>query len=322
MTWLVTTDLHLTDNTRDDYRFGIFDWLAYQQDATNADAVIILGDITDKKDRHSAQLVNRIVDSLDKLRPPVYLLRGNHDGINQDTPFFRFLDGHKGISFVTKPCYIPYTSAFFLPHCTSQTQFDQACSLLNGTEQAILLHQTMDGAIAENGVRQSGLTWPKKPCVPVYSGDIHKPQTCDDVIYVGAPYHIRHGDSFSPRVLSISADWRSVKELHFPAPKKHALTISHTDDLDRCNLQQGDHVKITVELSRHEVMEWGSIKDKILKKCGVAGVIVFGINLTIPDGQVVTAGKATIKSGADIFEEFCKREKIPSTIKKIGRGFL
>ena len=79
MTWLFASDLHLSDRPKDRYRFGLFKWLAEQQQKHQITATFILGDITDRKDNHSAVLVNKTVNSLLTLKPPVYILKGNHD---------------------------------------------------------------------------------------------------------------------------------------------------------------------------------------------------------------------------------------------------
>src|SRR5882724_7118261 len=100
MKWLLTSDLHLSDKPRDAYRFGLFPWLAKQQKAHNVDAIFILGDLTENKDRHSAKLVNQTIESLLTLRPPVYILRGNHDGIDPGSPFFKFVNSIEGIKLI------------------------------------------------------------------------------------------------------------------------------------------------------------------------------------------------------------------------------
>ena len=57
---LVIGDLHLTDQPKDAYRFGIFKWIKKQIEKHQPEYTVILGDLTDKKDKHSAGLVNRI----------------------------------------------------------------------------------------------------------------------------------------------------------------------------------------------------------------------------------------------------------------------
>ena len=97
MNWLLSADLHLSDRARDSYRFGLFPWLKKQQQKNKVDATFLLGDLTQEKDRHSSALVNRIVEELLTLTPPVYVLRGNHDGLNPNSPFFKFLNSISGL---------------------------------------------------------------------------------------------------------------------------------------------------------------------------------------------------------------------------------
>ncbi|HWY34909.1 MAG TPA: hypothetical protein VNX68_09695, partial [Nitrosopumilaceae archaeon] len=62
MSILITSDLHLTDKDRDEYRWGLFPWLKQQIISYKPTTLLFLGDTTDAKDRHSAKLTNRIVD--------------------------------------------------------------------------------------------------------------------------------------------------------------------------------------------------------------------------------------------------------------------
>src|SRR5277367_5080261 len=92
MSVLITSDIHLTDNPRDKYRWNLLPWLGEQAKKYQVDKIFILGDLTDSKDRHSASLVNAFVTSIIKLASecPVILLKGNHDYIDENTPFFMF----------------------------------------------------------------------------------------------------------------------------------------------------------------------------------------------------------------------------------------
>src|SRR5215831_509799 len=129
---LITSDLHLSDRARDRYRFGLFKWLVKKQRKYNVDATFILGDVTDRKDNHSAALVNEIIDNLILLKPPVYILKGNHDFIDPDTPYFRFLSRLDGIKFISEPTRLPDWGwgAAMIPHQPDQASFDRACGVI------------------------------------------------------------------------------------------------------------------------------------------------------------------------------------------------
>ena len=90
MSYLLIGDPHLSDRPRDDYRFALFDQVRVWQDIHKPQATFLLGDLTHEKDRHSAALVNKTVEGILKLKPPVFILKGNHDYIDPENPFFKF----------------------------------------------------------------------------------------------------------------------------------------------------------------------------------------------------------------------------------------
>ena len=147
-------DLHLTDQTRDNYRFGVFDWIAQQQQKLLVDATFLAGDLTDAKDRHSATLVNKTIEGLLKLKPPIWICRGNHDYRDPENPFFKFLNYINGLQFVNTPTIV--NNLGIIPHYRQQDEFDKAVQKVKGAD-GFLVHQTFDGAIAETGAVLSGL---------------------------------------------------------------------------------------------------------------------------------------------------------------------
>lgn len=325
-TALLTSDLHLTDRARDKYRFGLFPFLAKQQEKYNVDATFILGDITDSKDRHSSLLVNSIVDELTGLRPPVYVLRGNHDGLNPDSPYFKFLNCIEGLRFIIKPTFNKRMGVAFVPHCTTQAAFDAACGQMPPKPALFLAHNTFDGAKAETGSRLSGLrASPIELLRPrlSYSGDVHVPQQCGPVAYVGAPYHVRFGDRFEPRVVLLRGDRET--DLHFDSPHKLMLTVRSADDiLNNGNIRKGDQVKIAVNLDREDRVGWQEHKRQIIAACHKLGVEIFGIEINTKETQARTAPRTDIRNAtpAKILEAFCKREKTPENIKQAGLDLL
>lgn len=329
--WLLVGDLHLTDRAQDAYRFGIFDWMRQQQNK-NVAATFLMGDLTDSKDRHSATLVNNIVNGLVSLKPPVYIVRGNHDyKADQTNPFFDFLNHIDGLTFATEPMLVKEVQQVgLIPHFRSQEEFDDAVRSVSAGGHApvsIFSHQTFEGAIAESGVRLSGLSASlvESMNLPwgVYAGDVHKPQTQGHVTYVGCPYQVRFGDNFEPRCIHIS---RSGVESYpwFDAPRKWSLTVSDAVDIEsNVNLYPGDQVKLRVEIPREEVVEWKQIKKEILAACKVKAVDVHGIKLEAL-GITPTKGgvKAKLGQKVDIFDAFCSHENVGTIIKRKGREIL
>lgn len=328
MTWLLTSDLHLTDRPRDVYRFDLFPWLARQQKKYNTTATFLLGDLTDSKDKHSSALVNRVVDELMGLQPPVYVLAGNHDGLDPNNPFFRFLHYTEGLEFIIEPrnAGIDGKRVGMVPFCRTQAEFDRSCAKISPKPDALMVHQTFDGSIAESGSRLSGLSpSPIEKLRPgvCWAGDVHRPQRCGPVGYIGSPYHVRFGDQFTPRVLLVE-NCIETRNLHFPAPKKWSLTIRDADELqNNPDLAKGDQLKLTIEMAREEAIEWQAHKQRILGACAELGLEVYGAVLKVNSNTVKpqTVQKRS-KDPKEAFAAFCKHENVASSVKQAGLELL
>jgi predicted phosphodiesterase len=327
VTWLITSDLHLSDRARDEHRFELFQWLAKQQQKYNTTATFILGDITEKKDKHSSKLVNRIIDELIGLKPPIYILKGNHDFIDPDNPYFKFLNCIEGVEFVVEPTFLKEHGMAMIPHQPNQQALDKTASIIPDKAPGVVLHQALDGAIAETGARLSGLSAAaietKRP-LGAWAGDIHRPQRVGGITYVGAPYHVRFGDDFSPRVLIIKNG--KEQNLYFPAPHKWVLQIHDADEiLDNEDLREGDQVKVMIELAREEVVEWAAHKRRALEACAEMGVDVYGVDLKVAPSKRKERTKlepGTSRTREEVFTDFCKAEKVANNIKKAGSKLL
>lgn len=326
MTWLLTSDLHLSDRARDEHRFELFQWLAKQQERFKPRATMILGDITNSKDKHSAKLVNAIVNGLILLKPPIYILKGNHDYISPTNPFFGFLSCIDGITFVSDPL-LPWDGFAMIPHEYSQAAFDRACKIIPSRAEGVTIHACLDGAIAETGARLSGLSAAaieaKRP-LGAWAGDIHRPQRVGGITYVGAPYHVRFSDDFTPRILLVQNGVE--KNLYFDAPRKWTLTIHDADEiLDNEDLRKGDQVKVMIELAREEVVEWNAHKQRALEACKEMGVDVYGIDLKVAPSKRKERMKfepGTSRTREEVFTDFCKAENVANNVKKAGSKLL
>src|SRR5260221_7285250 len=221
MSYLLVGDTHFSDRPRDAYRFGIFEWIRKQQERHNPIATFIMGDVCDRKDNHSALLVNRIANELSGLIKPVYILKGNHDYTDPANPYFGFLSHMQGISFISNPGLVCGDRVAVIPHCRTEKAFMANCMAFGKIKPSptlLLCHQTFEGAIAETGVRLAGYNQSAidylRPRLGTYAGDVHRPQRAANVTYVGAPYHIRFGDEYEPRAILVTNN-NMVRNLYF-----------------------------------------------------------------------------------------------------------
>jgi DNA repair exonuclease SbcCD nuclease subunit len=328
VTWLITSDTHLTDRPRDSYRFGLFRWLAQQQEKHQVTETFLLGDITDRKDNHSSNLVNRIVDELTLLKPPIYILRGNHDCIDPTNPFFKFLNCIDGVEFLSEPKLLKHLGVAMIPHQADQALFDAACRIIPPKPAAVMVHACLNGAIAETGTALAGISGAVVAALKParwYAGDIHRPQTLDcGATYVGSPYQVRFGDDFTPRVLLLKNN--EEKDLHFPCLRKWSLTIRSVEDLtlNSPELRTGDQVKIVVELAREEAVEWSMHRQRVLAACKELKLEVFGLDLEVKTNtqKRVKLDQTKGSKPEDILKAFCESENVAGNIKQTGLELL
>jgi len=319
---LLIGDLHLTEQPRDAYRFRIFKWIREQQATFSPKATIFMGDLTDKKDKHASTLVNRIMDELSNL-DKFYMLMGNHDYIDPSQPFFKFMGG----VFMYEPTMI--NKLLFIPHTRSESEFARACKSFNSVSlDYVFCHQTFEGAIAETGVRLSGYSQAHidqlQPRLGIYAGDVHRPQRAANVVYVGAPYHIRFGDDFDPRCILLEDDG-TPKNLYFETVRKWALTVRCGSDIaQNKRLFKGDQAKVTIELAREEAVDWRTHKKDVLEAAKVKGLELFGVVLKVNSStpRKVTIADVKSRTPYDILIAYCKTENVASQIKEAGQALL
>lgn len=328
--YLVTSDLHFTDNPKDQYRFDLFPWLKEKAERYDCKYLFILGDLTDKKDKHSSRLTNKIIDCLTDLSKnlKIFILCGNHDYVDPSLPFFKFLNKIPNVKFVfdIKRCMSINEETFmFLPH-TRDPQEDWK-DLDFSEADYIFMHQTFNGALASTKKRLDGFhqNYLRDAKGEVVSGDIHVPQQLGKVTYVGSPYHIHFGDEFEPRVLMIKD--KSISNLSFPCLRKHTVVISSPEELsEKSNLEPQDQVKIRLHLNSENLVEWTNYRKEIIKICNEMNLDLYGIELLEDKKETQTKIKhsTSIKNWTklEVFNRFCEDESVDSYTIDIGREIL
>lgn len=335
---ILVTDIHLTEKTEDQYRFGLFDWLIKKYRNSTVQVVFILGDLTSRKDNHSAWFVNKIVKSFRRLAKhfDIYILKGNHDFMDPKSPFFEFVNEMDHVGFFTEPTIISRKygkgkpiNIVMLPHSkdpdTDWSSFDADFE----DADVIFLHQTFSGSRTENGTILDGVSPKKfkKYRAKVFSGDIHVPQKVGPVVYVGAPYHIRFGDNFKPRILVADKKFRTT-DVRFPAPAKWTTDIEHPSDLDKLTFRAGDWVKIKLHLRRSEFVDWPKYRSEIKAFCEASGLELHGIELCeikrtrLKLKGTVSTDRRKRRTPTEIFQAYCLQNKVDSYTREIGKALM
>lgn len=321
MTILITSDLHLSDNSRDAYRFEFLKWLvSYTKKDKSIDHLILLGDMTEEKDKHSARLTNEIfhyITIMSKLCP-VYILMGNHDYLVYDNPFFEFLGGINNVTWIGKPTIkkIDNSHIVFLPH-TRQWEHDWK-NLFQQKHDMIMTHGTFEGAM-DNGHQLKGIplsVFPKGS--KIISGDIHTPQTIGPLTYVGAPYTIKYGDDYNGRVLL--KDGSKITSLPYDGPQKRLFEIFDTKELKKLDVRKGDLIKLRINLKSNQYDQWPHIRQTIHDWADKNG---YDLTLApVMERKPRKYKSVDVKSDEQLIRSFAKRTDMSKSVLASGLEFL
>lgn len=320
--------MHLDAAPSCSYRFDLFPWLVKQAEAERAKTILILGDVTDQKDNHPAELVAKVVSSVRMLAKVarVVILAGNHDWLRKGHEFFKFLDDPQaGITFVTRPWEdtdLEGPPAIFLPHSKDPAR-DWAGFDLSHYRYAFM-HQTVRSSVASNGQRMSGEQVPDMSAAgKVYSGDIHVPQVVNEVEYVGSPYHVHFGDKFTPRVVVLEKNG-NPENLLFKTVSRVALKVQDRlaqGDIARAGLREGDQVKLRIELDEGSRHGWAAAKREAGAMLRDHGIEVHGIEIVsrgAREGLGRALGAAAPRRPEEDVERFVRAEELGGDALDMG----
>lgn len=318
---LLVGDTHFTDLPLDEYRWNLFEELVkycLQYEVTH---VIFLGDLTDRKDRHAGAFVNRLLDSIAYLRIEtgchVYILMGNHDGPLGLAPvYWKFLE-YLDVSYITEPTF--KHGIWMMPFSKNPHEAWQGLKLHEG--KAILMHQTMKGARVEGDYELEGDNLPILPRgIPVYSGDVHRPQYAGRVTYIGAPYPVKFSESWENQILCIeSTDWRTPTVIQLRIMRRAILDLTSVPAWPK--QQAGKYqVRVRYHLSSDEMRSWPSIELALRASAEDAGITIASIEAVLsrdlPLGQNVTS--IDINSPERIIRAYADMEKLDPAIIEYG----
>lgn len=324
----VIGDPHLSDVARDLYRDHLFRDLPGMLKKLKVTHTIILGDLTDAKDRHSGRLVNMIVQHVMALQllGPVDVLMGNHDYENPDQPFFGFLDYLPDVTYHSKPerTKLPGVgNVQWLPH-TYDYKRDWKNIKFHKSDLCIA-HNTFQGADLGHKLADDGIPTNVLPHDRVLCGDVHQPQKIDNVTYVGAPYTVDFGDEYTPRLMLIHEGAVKSRPLDMSA-QKILIEAKSYDDLPKAakaaGAHHGDIVKIRIAVKARTMDEWGQLSEDARAWARKQGYIVHAVQ---PRIQEADSGKKQIqikgrdrRSDKDAVTDYADRNAVNDRTLQMG----
>lgn len=335
---VVTTDLHFTLDPKDEYRWGLFRFLKGLCEKYKATDLLILGDLTDAKDNHSAVLTNRIADGIATLSDTAFvtILAGNHDYSKGGFPFFKFLDIIPAVTFVTSTEVMYFGDrmrAVMVPHSpTIEKDLVRVQEEKYPSADVLFTHYSFKGAVYSNGDdAREGLPPSFPSGIKVYSGDIHVPQRLKDVTYIGSPYHTHFNDSGPRRVVVIDpVTSRILAEEEYPCPRRYTVRVDSLEDLysqfDSGKIVSGDQIKIVVRDPPHNRANWTSSMKSIKEACSRNQVdlcgLLFESPVVVPEGMRSSESRGVSRSERQVIEQFCAEYGVEGRVADVGEGLL
>ncbi|AXH68396.1 putative recombination endonuclease [Vibrio phage R01] len=322
MNRLICADTHFTPKPLDEYRWGLFEYLKKWCVKYEVDELWILGDMTDAKEGHNAEFVNRLVNCISELAEvvPVYILRGNHDYAVSHCAFFEFLRKLPNVYWIDRPTTVYGVRCF--PH--SKNPAEDWKTLLDDLDEYdyAFFHQCFVGSKSSLGHILDGtdLDLTKLKHCKVYAGDIHLPQTVRGIEYVGSPYPTTYGDRFLGRCLLETPEGRI--QLHYPTIQKCTLVVESVPEIYEAHLYPGDQVKIRYKISKKDRAEWTNIKNTIKAACDDLGVVLGGVELITDVVEKVEPKESSSEvlkaSESSILKQFAIKEDLPDDYLTTG----
>jgi calcineurin-like phosphoesterase family protein len=324
---LITSDLQLCDGARDQYRTDFFvKALPALLEKYQVDELLILGDLTEGKDRHPAPLVNMIVTAFHELQKicKVIVLEGNHDFLHKEHPYFKFVERFPNLTWISVPTVLD--NCLYLPH-TRDYKKDWKNLDFDGHD-FIFAHNIFEGVKA-NGESLAGIPRSIFPdgafCI---SGDVHEPQTLGPVTYVGSPCLCDFGDSYQPRVLLL--DDLKVKSIKVHGQQKRLVYCAVNKIAGKRELafdhdaNAGDLVKIKVEMLTEDVSEWATIRTEVENWAAKNSLVV---NTIIPivayvEGERQRLVNSSKKSDSEYLKALVHRQGIDERTAQVGKEIV
>lgn len=335
--FLVTSDLHLTDKASDEYRWNFLRWLSDKaSEDSRIKSIFILGDLCDRKDRHSSILVNRVQKEIQKLSEicPIYILKGNHDHPDGGVPFWDFLSGTPNVEFIsTIRSQVFYEfSCLFLPHTKTPAK-DWSDRNDWHLYDFIFLHQTMKGSVSSTGQILDGDDMPDLPEGTFYvSGDLHIPQKIKNILYVGSPYDVKFGDRITGRILRFDVERKNgtpdivMTEIETP---RVTLSMEEVDVRngvlwkEKLKEYQNGRLRLKIRISSDQLEDWPEMEKEIRERSGEIGVDIDSISLSVETGvRTASMEKAISRDLEEIIKDYAGQQEIDSFVGQEGINIL
>jgi len=320
---LLATDFHIDDLPQNEYRWKVFDEMYAAAKKRGITEFYILGDLTDRKNRFTGELVNRLIAALQKLTDLgfVTILAGNHDKPVNGPYYFDFLNEIPGIAYIHEPFIDDNKKLLLLPF--SPNPIEEWADIDYGKYKAAFIHQTVSNTVSENG---TVLTGSKLPIFPrgfkCYSGDAHVHQVIRGIHYIGCPHPVKFGDTFPNRMLVLDENTYEIsEEITLTPPGKLVYAITSPDQLEDLEVRKGDQVRLVFSTQASDLATLGDAERAIAQWAKAKGVTVDGTEVVLPQPRTSATGDMELAPDM-VLRDFAESEGISKDMLDIGSMIL
>lgn len=329
MNYLLWSDPHFTDSPLEAYRWDVFKSLKEIAIKYRVNKIICLGDLVDRKDRHTGALINHIVEELADLHfetnAPIDILAGNHDKPLTGPYFWKFINRQKNLRYLEQwewqeegVLYLPYAAN----PIEDWPQLDKVKLV------AMFMHQTMEGALVEDDFKLKGNKLPVLPLLPIFSGDVHRPQFIKGVTYIGACHPVKFGESWPNRVIIIqNDDFVNFIEVPLPTIKRDVIDISLSDELFKLDYHKSDQLRIRYHLTAEKMIIWPVEEEIIRKWADTNGIFLASIEAKLVSNTLEAKSEEEVRTleimpPEEVIKVFGVTEKLDQNVIEIGLELL
>lgn len=168
--------------------------------------LIVAGDLHDTKANLRGECVNRMLLTFRLVETPCYIIRGNHDQINEKSKenslnFLRYLPN---IDVVDTPYRDTIPGLTLLPYYSDPEELREVLSMIK-SGSTIIMHQGIEGSNSGDYIQDKSAILPRDVnCFRVISGHYHTRQTIQAKgmafpwDYIGNPYTLNYGEANDP----------------------------------------------------------------------------------------------------------------------------
>lgn len=328
MNYLLFTDPHFTDTPLDAYRWDMFKFLKVICKREAINHIVCLGDLVDRKDRHTGALVNRLIEEFSDLYfetgAGIDILAGNHDMPLTGPYFWNFINRIQGVRYI-REWEVKDNGVFYLPYSANPKK---EWPDLSGAK-AIFMHQTVTGAVLDGGyVIPKGHDLPELPDTPIYSGDVHRCQKIKGIIYIGCCHPIKFSEDWPNGVHIIhNDDFKNPIYAPLPTIRRTILDIENFHDVKQWDLRPGDQVRIRYHLSPEKMTTWPVEEEAIKNWAATNGIFLASVEAKLVGNTIEAKTEDEVKTlevmtPDEVIKVFGVTEKLDQNVIDMGLEIL